>query len=231
MVNALTINALTDVRARVRSETGPKIDFEIPVISGDRIVVARRKEKILELLEDAITRDVFRQSLISAVATTEDYLLQSLTIVLRWYPRKLTVTGSGVHGDRKVSLEQVLEARDMNELISRLIEGRLVSVFYASPQEYFGYIEHVLGFELPEDAKAQYVETKATRDILIHNSGIVNELYVRKAGPKARASEGKPVPLDDQYLSESIRCMKRVVACVYSGCLENYGDVDVGQAT
>jgi hypothetical protein len=229
VVNTLTINALTEVRARVCSETGPKIDFEIPVVSGERIVAPRRKTKILQLLDDAITRDLYRQSLISAVATTEDYLVQALTIILRWFPHKLKITASGVQGDRKVSLDEILEAPDLNELISGIIERRLTSVFYASPQQYFGYIEQVLAFELPEDIKTDYAEVKATRDVLVHNSGIVNSLYIRKAGAKARAPKEELIPLDDRYFSESIRCMKRTVARVYSGCLDKYGDVDVGR--
>ncbi|NVM56582.1 MAG: hypothetical protein HWN51_00460, partial [Desulfobacterales bacterium] len=54
VVNALTINALVDLRNQLRSQDEHKLNFEIPVVSGDRIVVPKRKTKILQLLDHAI---------------------------------------------------------------------------------------------------------------------------------------------------------------------------------
>jgi len=225
VVNTLTINALTELRTQLRSQTGPKINFEVPVVSGDRIIVARRKTKILRLLDNAIERDLYKQSLISATEVTEDYLAQILTIILKWFPQKLKITAGGVQTERKVDLDMVLEVDDLDELLSRTIEKRLVSISYVSPEQHFGYLEAILSFELPEDVKTDYAEVKATRDLLVHNSGIVNRIYLRKVGEKARASEKDLIPLDDEYFSESIRCMKCLTTYVYSTCLDKYGDV------
>lgn len=229
VVTTLTINALTDVKAQVQSEGGSKLKFEVPVVSGEKIVVPRRRTKILHLLDNAIARDLYRQSLITAVATTEDYLTQILAIILKWFPHKLKLTAAGPETERRIDLDLILEVQDMDALIARIIERRLVSVFYASPQQYFDYIQSVLAFELPDDVKAAYTEVKATRDLLVHNSGVVNQVYLRKAGARARAAEGETIPLDDQYFSESIRRMKRVVTKLYASCLDKYGDVDPAQ--
>ncbi|TEU19594.1 MAG: hypothetical protein E3J21_03310 [Anaerolineales bacterium] len=231
VVTTLTINALTDVKNQLRSEKGAKLNFEVPVVSGERIVVPRQRTKILQLLDNAIARDLYRQSLITAVATTEDYLTQILTIILRWFPHKLKLAVTGSQTERKIDLDLVLEAQKMDDLFARIIERRLISVFYGSPQRYFDYIQSVLAFELSDEVKISYAEVKATRDLLVHNSGIVNQVYLKKAGSRARVPEGETIPLDDQYFSESIRCMKRVVTKVYSGCLDKYGDINPTQAT
>lgn len=229
VVTTLTINALADVKAQMQSAGGLKLKFEVPVVSGERIVVPRRRTKIMQLLDNAIARDLYKQSLITAVATTEDYLTRTLAIILRWFPHKLKLTVAASQTEPRINLDLILEVQDMDDLFARIIERRLVSVFYASPQQYFDYIQSVLAFELPDDVKAGYAEAKGTRDLLVHNSGVVNQVYLRKAGARARAAEGETIPLDDQYFSESIRHMKRVVTKVYSSCLDKYGDVDPAQ--
>ena len=230
VVTTLTVNALADVRSQLEAEGGSRLKFKVPVVSGDRIVVPRRRQKILQLLDSAIARDIYSQSLTVAVATSEDYLAQVLTIILRWFPHKLKLTPNGSRDERVIRLDLVLEAENMGDLLARIIERRLVSIFYGSPQRYFNYVERVLAFGLDDHLKAEYAEVKATRDLLIHNSGIVNQVYLNKVGPEARAAEAEAIPLHDQYFSQSIRCMKRVVTGVYSGCLEKYGDVDFSQA-
>jgi len=227
VVATLTVNALANVKSQFEADGGSRLKFEVPVVTGDRIVVARRRTKIVQLLESAIARDIYSQSLTVAVATTEDYLARVLTIVLRWFPHKLQLPRGGSRDERVIGLDLILEAENMGDLLARIIETRLVSVFYGSPERYFNYVQSVLAFELQDHLKTKYAEVKATRDLLIHNSGIVNQVYLSKAGPEARAAEAELIPLDDQYFSESIRCMKRVVTAVYSGCLEKYGDVDV----
>lgn len=225
VVNTLTINALVDLRNQLRSQDKHNLNFEIPVVSGDRIVIPKRKTKILQLLDHAIEHDLYKQSLISAIAATEDYLAQVLTIILKWFPHKLKVTVSGIQAERKVDLDAILEAQDLDTLLLRIIERQLVSIFYGSPARYFEYLERVLSFELQEEAKERFAEIKATRDILVHNMGAANEVYLRKAGVKARACQGKPIPLDSQYFSESIRCMKSITVDVFSKCLDKYGEV------
>jgi hypothetical protein len=53
-------------------------------------------------------------------------------------------------------------------------------------------------------------EIKATRDILEHNAGVVNETYRRKAGKIARYEVGERVGLEDAYHLESWGLMKKV---------------------
>jgi hypothetical protein len=55
-------------------------------------------------------------------------------------------------------------------------------------------------------------EIKATRDILEHNAGVVNDIYLRKAGKKARYANGDHVEIDDTYHLGSLRLLKKVVA-------------------
>ena len=218
VINKIARNSLIDAKSQL--ETGPKtkLNYEIPNISGDCITVARRRSKILSLLSKTINKDFFKQSIISAVATTEDYLITILTIILRLYPDKLT------SGDKKVDLSLVLDSENIDELLDRLVEKRIHSAFYESPAKYLHFIEDTLSISIPKKRKDMYIEIKATRDILVHNDGVVNSSYLRKANKMARAKENENIPINSEYFDECISCMKAIISSTYVRLLKKYGD-------
>ena len=74
--------------------------------------------------------------------------------------------------------------------------------------------------DCPDDGEIDALaEIKATRDILEHNAGVVNEIYWRKAGKRARFAVGEHVELDDAYHLESWRLIKKVVRDVTSAAI------------
>ena len=89
--------------------------------------------------------------------------------------------------------------------------------------EYFKYVEEVFSFGLTDDAKAGFVEIKATRDLIVHADGRVTETYLIKAGDQARAKEGQLVPIDHEYFTLAVRTLKTLVVEVYRGCLDAHG--------
>ncbi len=52
---------------------------------------------------------------------------------------------------------------------------------------------------------------KATRDLLIHNSGIVNKTYLDKAGKMARYTVGEQVVIDSSYFSDCWLLAKKLI--------------------
>ena len=223
--NTMINNALVDIRKKIQSETALKLGFEVPSIVHERIEVEKSKSKIIALLDKTINSDLHKQSLISAVAITENYLLTVQRIILSWYPEKLKLNIEGIPAEKKIDLDLILEAKDLDALLTALIERKLVSIFYESPQRYFQYIEATLSIEIPDEVKNQFIEIKATRDIIVHNAGIVNNVYLIKSGDQARGKEGDVLLIDRKYFDESIRCMKKLTQVVYEQLLEKYGDV------
>jgi len=217
VVTGIARNAVEDARQTLQSGTRTKLRFQVPSVKGEQVVAARKRSKILSLLEQAVSRDLFSQALIPAVAVTEGYLAHMLRLVLRAFPKKIGVS------EKKVDLAVILEAEDLDNLLDAIILKQINSAFYASPSKYFEYIESVLSISIPASHKAAYSEVKATRDIYVHNGGIVNQLYLQKAGGLARAGDGDPLPLDEEYFSKAITCMKGVVKSVYQGLLKKYG--------
>lgn len=165
----------------------------------------------------------FVQALVFAVALTEDYLVEMLTLALRADPRRLLNSIKGNEGKVSFELLEILDS-DFSDLLRERAIARVRQALYAPPKDYLAYAEKVLGFKFPADAITEYFEAKATRDLYIHSDGRANDQYVEKAGEKARAERGEVVQVDAEYLANAIRCMKRLYAAIYKGMLESFGD-------
>jgi len=224
VINTLSRNSLASAKKQLTKERG-KLDFEVPSVSGERIVTARNRGKILRLLGEAIDRDLTTQAIVASVALTENYLADMLRLIFRGYPKKLTTE------DKTVELNLVLAAENLDDVLSAVIERQIHSVFYDRPENYFRYLGAVLSVSIGAELKDMYAEVKATRDILVHNDGVANATYLRKAGERARAEEGEQIPIHDIYFDEAISLMKRLIQSVYSQLLGKFGDADVWPPT
>lgn len=117
-------------------------------------------------------------------------------IVLK-YPQKLGTK-------RSVSTGVILEASSLEEIHLHAIDSVLNDLSYKSPHEFAESIKVLMSLNLLEcPAYHRYTETKASRDILIHNQGIANHVYVAKSGSHARVASGQPLPINTGYFLES----------------------------
>ena len=132
-------------------------------------------------------------------ATLGDLIRQ---VVFR-YPNKLSAK-------RQLPLKKVLEAQSIEEVRLTAVNILIHELGYKSPKEFADEVEQILSVNLLEcPSYHRYIEMKATRDILLHNQGIANEVYVAKAGSHARVVAGGRIPISQPYLLE-----------VYEECLQ-----------
>lgn len=137
--------------------------------------------------------------LVQLVTIVEALLGDVLRTVITCYPHKLGAK-------RTIPLQVVLEAKSIEDIHLRAMDSLLNELSYKSPHEFAESLRSLLSINLLEcTAFHKYVEIKATRDIFIHNRGIVNDTYLRKAGSHARAKTGL-LPVDIPYFLESYEC-------------------------
>lgn len=185
------------------------------VPSRTRRSVAKRTDAELKAIYDGfLNRDLFATTLIAAVSLLESFLFDSLGAVLRAYPRKLALTPRGEQGDRQVPLSVVVEAADLADVINAMVARRLQTASYVSPREYLTYLHVVAGVDTRDPAFDAYIEVKASRDLVVHNAGYVNESYLSKVGDSARGGLGDLLPIDQAYFDRSIAVLKRVATIV-----------------
>jgi hypothetical protein len=172
---------------------------------------ARRTDAELQAIFGSfLDRELYASLLATMVSTTESFLSDVLERVLLLYPRKLTVTPQGNQIGRDIPISLLFESPDLPALVRSVIQSRLHSLAYASPHQYLAYFKAVTGVDTDEHAFSNFVEIKAARDLIIHNRGVINEIYLEKAGGLARGAVGDVVEINHQYFKHAIAQLKRV---------------------
>lgn len=112
----------------------------------------------------------------------------------------------------QVEFESIIKARDREEIITGLILKQLNELKYEQLREWFVVLNKAVKLDCPSPEEVDTLaEVKAARDILEHNAGVVNDVYVRKAGKKARYTVGEQIEIDDAYYLSSWKAIKKVV--------------------
>lgn len=225
-VTKLARQGLVTLREELKNEKPFTLEIEIPSVNGREIRKEKDKSKIVDILKRSIKSDLYANSLGSGVSLIEQFLEEIIRRVLIMHPGKLSVdVGSSskkeAQEEKKIDLKDIIGAKSLDDIYLTIINQRLYKLFYASPTDYFKYFKDIIQIKLDEDLVLTYVEIKATRDLLVHNKGKVNAIYVQKAGTKARATDPRQnIPITEQYYIHSFSAFKKIVRDTYE-CASN----------
>jgi hypothetical protein len=143
------------------------------------------------------------------VSTFEVFLFDVLHLTLRHNPWQFAA--------KRLEFEVVLKAKDRDQVMSEVILKQLNELKYEKLRDWFDCLNKAVKLPCPSDDEIDALaEIKATRDLLEHNSGVVNDTYLRKAGKKARFPAGALIEIDEPYHLDSWRIIKKVVNDVAS---------------
>jgi hypothetical protein len=221
----LSSQALLEMQKRVtENDDGDDVEFEAPAANGETTIVTRDASQLSKLLHLASARGVYEQLLVTGVAVTEDYLQGVLKTVFRWFPEKLNLSADGKQAEKTVALGLVIKSVSIDEILDTVIQKQLLAVFYGPPERYFDYIESVLSIKIEKSLRTSFAEIKATRDVIVHNSGVANEVYMSKAGEEARGEVGEHLTIDSAYFKSAIHTMKRLTHGIYSETMQKFGN-------
>ncbi|MEP9379713.1 hypothetical protein ABLE91_23585 [Aquabacter sp. CN5-332] len=218
---------LEDVE-RAKRDNKDRFHISAPTAKGKIGNISRSVNDVLRIINERIGNKEYLQSLVFSISLTEDYISRTLIRIIKAYPEKILVSTKGNavadSGSLSVDMRDILKAGNLDEIIAGKINHRVRDALYASPANYFTYLNSILGFSLPEDVWKSFVEIKATRDTYIHGDGCANDTYIFKCRDLSRAKLGEKLIVDGKYLAESITCMKRIFTEIYSGLQMNYGN-------
>jgi hypothetical protein len=174
------------------------------VLKRDRSVKSSRRDSdVGQVFIAQYERGLFDTNITSIVSRVEAFIQECLAIAISDQPRKLSYIDKG-----GVPLDLFLSHEDREALLEGLIGLRCQELMFAKPADYLGKVAQVLSIEIPKGCFDDYIELKATRDVLIHNQGRINRLYVDKAGTKARGQVGQELVIDEDYFGEAIMIAK-----------------------
>lgn len=196
---------LTDSKSREHHK------YLVPKIkSSDGIPQKRSDKELKNIFGRFIYKELYENIIVTAVSQFEAYLFEVLHIVISTYPKKLTLSIKGVEISRDIPLDLLLNANNLNDIMDKVIERRLNEASYASPKEYLEYLGKIIGIDTKDPAFLDYIEIKATRDLIIHNSGVINEIYISKSGPQKRGDIGQTILIDAMYFDHCMATLKRL---------------------
>lgn len=178
--------------------------------------VQRSANDLRQIAEKAVAQEIYFSVFVYAIAQVEAFIDDLLFELLRFDPRRLKTRIKGIDHTSKIDVNELVDCSSRENLIDTVIRRQLVSLFYAPPSGQMEYLQAVTGVKLNGGIVAQWIEIKATRDTIVHNSGISNAIYVRKAGALARAKEGDPLSMTDEYFGAALALMKSFVGKITS---------------
>ena len=180
------------------------------VVPSKRIgkTVPRNADKIKAIISGAAEKDLFLAVFVYTVAQVEAFINDIVSTVLHSDKRRLLTVVQGIDPIKSVGVADVLQASDVDELVSEMIQKQVVSVSYGKPADQFKYLEQAIGVTIDEPLRRQWVEIKATRDLIVHNSNVINKTYIDKSGDAARGEDGDEVIVDRSYFELSLASMK-----------------------
>lgn len=239
-VTDISKKSLIKYRNELVESNDEYINYKFPDHNGDLKDKAKKKSKYVQTLKDAIRFEILSNSIISLCSSTEVFLEKVVRLSLRAQPKRLSqsvkkqskktkLTEPEIEvrvDDSNIPLRSILDANNIEDLYESVISDKILQLMYASPSDYFAYLDNVLDISLDQDLKEDYIEIKATRDLLTHNQGFINEVYINKSGNKARVTNLKQrIPLTDDYFQKSIGTMKKLVVAIYKEASRVYLNV------
>jgi hypothetical protein len=119
---------------------------------------------------------------------------------------RLLLTDQPLHlpSKRQIEYSVIVAVQTKDEIITAMIERELNEVKYKNVGDWFDYLERLAsGCRISDKELGQIAEAKATRDLLVHNAGIVNQVYLDKSGKFARSKIGEIISVGGDYTRDT----------------------------
>jgi hypothetical protein len=145
------------------------------------------------------------------------YLTELLVMVFTCRPEML-------RSSETVRLEAILKHPTMEELIHELAERRVLQLSYQGMRDVSKYLSDHIGFDLtkaPDDLD-RAVRIIEARNLIVHNRGIVNEIFLRKTADLS-AKIGEPLELSNDQIFDDLDFIAKTVYDVDVRAVQKFG--------
>jgi hypothetical protein len=157
---------------------------------------------------------VYNNSLIALVSAAEWFLAQLLHQFYKMHPEAL----SGGR-DKVFSLEDLRNFDTLEDARMSLIESKIENILRDSISVWFKCLkekpfELSLGYLPPYEA--ELIEITQRRNLLVHNGGIVNSIYMSKVPKEARGdiNLGDSIKVSKEYIQKALNIFERMFVLI-----------------
>lgn len=194
------------IKDAVKDDIFPQLSFD-RIYDGTNKTV--KKVDIYGALQSLSVKGNYRRTLLEAVLTFEDYITDLIQIVYLDIP---TILSSGQNNNSNSTgyqklLKLVLTSEDKQEIVDKLVEERIRSIFYGNPLDVFEKDKANLGLGTYfKDNHSQELKTYrkiiAVRNIIAHNNGKIDRKFIKEVDLNLEL--GKKFIIDREFLKEAI---------------------------
>lgn len=196
-----------------------KIKFEVPNTKGNKKKIQRTDKK--NMILRMTTKDIYYSGYIMLISSIEDYLNKIMKLLLLYDNNRIKVTIPNASMQTSIDIIDFINA-SKDEMINDIVEQRVNNLFYASPQKQLEYMDKALGINISQEDWYIWVEYKARRDVIVHNSGIVNDVYCSKVNGYGRYAKHDTVTFNETEFANVISTLKRIVESIDSLIRKEY---------
>jgi hypothetical protein len=146
------------------------------------------------------------------VSLFDDFILGFLRRWLSYFPKTLE--------GKKVDAAAVFAASTLDELRQQIVDRHILDLAYGRLSDALGNLKTLVNIKHPiKEEIARLTEIKASRDVLQHNRGVANAIYVEKAGARQRFADGEQLEIDEPYHLASWQLIRKVVSDISADAL------------
>jgi hypothetical protein len=146
--------------------------------------------------------NLYKTSLISLISCVECFLSKVLHAYFDKYPEKIE------SGEKQFSFFDLKDLGTIDDARKFIIDTKIEKILRGSVEEWITYFksELKLGMAYIDKYKDDLSEAYQRRNILVHNEGIVNTIYIKKVPNKFKAATkpGEKISVSEKYLIDII---------------------------
>jgi hypothetical protein len=158
------------------------------------------------------------------------FLTELLSLAYRTRPAMLLSRLRDVESGRgreqeSVPLELVLEHGSLEELVEALVERRVTALAYRSVRDLQTYLDSQLGLTLfdAEADLARAVELVEQRNLITHNRGIINRLFLSRVPNSAAYKFGSQLVLNTDAVFDGVEFLASIATAIDERAVAKWG--------
>ena len=123
----------------------------------------------------------------------------------------------------KVEVREVLKFKNMEDFVSNIAEKRVLALSYKGMREILEFLEKTHGLKIDcNDSKlATATELIEVRNIVVHNAGLVNDLFLKRT-KRSDLISGQLFPLSMQYFIGTQQDLRDVAESIDNAILNHF---------
>ena len=179
---------------------------ELIFFKGDDLVAAPNVAKHIEKqikqqrLKNASSSLLYESVLISSVIYFENLISSCLKYYINEHPEIISID------NKNISFKELKAYENIDDARKHIIEKEVQLIMYNSFEGWMDYIEKTISLKLDfwKNDKDEITEIFQTRNLFVHNGGVVNDIYLQKVRENEYIS-GEKIKLSKDYILSATR--------------------------